>query len=117
MGGGKSSSSSSTASETTTTTGSATGVVGDVFQGETIAIHQELPDAAVDVFSQLIDLAGQSIGLAGAAGEKAINTASEAAKTAAQPDVALLQGYQKQVYYAIGAVAVVAVVIFLGRKK
>lgn len=110
MGGGKSSSSSATSSETNTSSATSTGVVGDVLQGQNITVNQELPDQAVDVFKQLVALNEKTIDLAAAAGNKAIETVTQTAQQAAQPDVTLIKDYQKQVVYAIiGAVVVYTV--------
>lgn len=116
MSGGKSSSSSNTTTENTTSSATSTGVVGDVLQGQYITVTEELPDAAVDVFKQLVDLVGQSIDVAAAAGEKAIDTTTGFAEKAAQPDLSAITGYQKQVYWIIGAIAVVGIA-FAMRKK
>ncbi|MDX1939669.1 MAG: hypothetical protein SFU99_03910 [Saprospiraceae bacterium] len=112
MGGGKSSSSSDSTNVTTTTTGSATGVVGDVFQGQTVNINQEFPDQIQDVFSQLINLTGQAVNIAAEAGQAALTSSQQSFQTAAQPDVTLVQNYQKQIYYAIAAVALVGAIAF-----
>ena len=117
MGGGKSSSSSESNTQTTTSTATATGVVGDLVQGQLITINEQLPDAAVDVFNQLVNLAGQALQQTSDVTEGAANLVSDAAKTAAQPDVALIQGYQKQVYYIVGAVALAVATIFIFRRK
>jgi hypothetical protein len=116
MGGGKSSSDSSSQTSTQTSTGTATGTVGDVVQGQQITINQDLPDAAVDVFKQLVALSGQAIEIAAVAGGKALDSNAALAQATKAPDVTLAQGYQKQVLYGIGAIAVVAVVVFLGKK-
>lgn len=114
--GGKSSSSSSSSNSTTTTTGSATGTVGDVFQGESITITENLPDNAVDVFRQLVELAGQAIDVGANAAGAALESNQQLAQAAKQPDLTIIEGYQKQVYYAIGAVALIAAYL-LFRKK
>lgn len=116
MGGKSSSSTATTTSNTTTnTSGSATGVVGDVLQGESITINENVPDNVIDIFKQLVALSENTINLAAEAGGKAIDTISSVTTTAAQPDVALVQGYQKQVYYAIGAIAIVGLIVLFKR--
>lgn len=116
--GGKSSSSSSNASTqtTTTTTGSATGTVGDVYQGQTVNITDQFPTEAVQVFKALTDLTGNAINVAAAAGEKALASNQELAKATKQPDISLVEGFQKQTKVAIIAAAVVAVALFVGKK-
>lgn len=118
MGGGKSSSSTNTTTtqETTTSSAAATGTVGDVLQGQYVTIQNELPDSVANVFGQLIKLAGQSIDTAAAAGGKAIDATNAYAEKAAQPDLTLVENYQKQVYYIIGAVAAIATAYFIFRK-
>lgn len=114
MSGGKSSSSSEQTSSQTTAT--ATGTAGDVFQGQTFTINNELPETVVNLFGKLIDLTSQTVEGAGAIGNKAIDTVTQTAQQAAQPDLELVKGYQKQVYYAIaGAVAIFAA-IYVFRK-
>lgn len=78
--GGKSSSSSSTetSTENVTSTASATGSAGDVVQGQTITINQDLPDEAVNVFKQLVDAQNNAIGLAEKAGALAATTLARA---------------------------------------
>lgn len=110
MAGGKSSSSSNSTSTTNTSSATSTGVVGNVLQGQDITVNQELPDQAVEVFKQLVDLNAKTLDIAAAAGNKAIDKVTDTAQQAAQPDVELIQGYQKQVIYAIiGAVATVVI--------
>lgn len=116
MGGGKSSSSSNTTTETTTTTAGATGTVGDVLQGQNITVTDNLPDGAIKVFEQIVDLAELAIDKAGIAGEKAIDTVQESLQQAAQPDVEILKGSQKQIMVAFGVAGLIAAV-FLFRKK
>lgn len=110
MGGGKSSSESNTSSTTNTSSATTTGNTGQVLQGQNINVNQELPDQAVEVFKQLIDLNTKTIDLAAAAGNKAIESVTTTSQQAAQPDVTLIKDYQKQVIYAIiGAVVVYTV--------
>lgn len=110
MCGGKSKSTSSTASAqtTTATTGTATGTVGSVYQGQTVNITDQFPAEAVAVFNKLIDLAGDSLNVAAGAGDAAIKATNTLATSVKQPDVAVVQGYQKQTMYAIAAAVVVA---------
>lgn len=114
--GGKSSSSADSTQTTTTSTATSTGTVGDVVQGQTININQEVPSEVVDIFSQLVDLAKGAGQLAGDFSQQALESNKELAQAAKQPDLTLIQGYQKQVYYAIGAVGLVALLIFWKRK-
>lgn len=119
MGGKSSSSSSSTStSSTTTTTGSATGTVGDVFQGETISYSDYFPQDVADAFDKLIGLSEKSIDAALSTGQKAFDVTAQFGEKAASPDLTVVQGYQKQVYYIIGALAVVGLgyAIFRGKK-
>lgn len=116
MTGGKSSSSSNQSSSTSTSTASATGTVGNVVQGQHITINDEFGDNVAHAYEQLLALAGQSIHIAADAGQAALEATNKLATETKQPDLALIQGYQKQVYYAIGAVAIVGV-LFLWRKK
>ena len=117
--GGKSSSSNSTASTqtSTTTTGSATGTVGSVYKGETVNITDQFPKEAVDVFQALINLSGQAIDVAAAAGEKAIDANAQITTVVKQPDVALAQGGQKNTQYGIIAAAIVGAGFLLTRGK
>lgn len=118
MGGGKSESSSQAnqTSITETASATATGTVGDVVQGTEVTIHNELPDSVVNVFEQLVALSGNAIDTAASAGQKALDATNYLAQTTKQPDVTLIQGYQKQVYYLIGAVGIVTLLV-LFRKK
>lgn len=116
--GGKSSSSNDTASNqtTTTTTGSATGTVGSVYQGQTVNVTDQLPQEAVTVFKDLINLTGNAIQIAAEAGGAALKSNADLTTVIKQPDVALAQGGQKNTQYAIIAAAVVGVALFMGRK-
>lgn len=128
-GGGKSSSSTSSSSSKVTTTSSATATanVAPVIQGQTITVNQDLPDAAVDVFKQLVALSGKAVDVAAGAGKTAIEalaanqkasleSTQNLAQATKQPDLTVVAGYQKQVYYAIGAVALVAVYLIVRKK-
>lgn len=114
MGGGKSSSSNQSTQETVSS--NANGVVGDVYQGKDITINQELPDAAVEVFKQLVSLTGQSLDLAEAAGTVALEKVGDRTQAATQPDLTLAQASMKNVPYIVGAVALVAVIYFWRKK-
>ena len=117
MGGGSSSSSSATETTTNTSTATASGVVsGDVLQGQNIQVTNELSDEAVEVFRQLVGFANNAINLAAEAGSLAISTTQESLQQAAQPDVELIQGFQKQVIVAAVVIGVVFTVIFFGKK-
>jgi cell wall-associated NlpC family hydrolase len=116
MNGGKSESSTASTQSTETTTGSATGTVGDVLQGQTINLNNELSDNALDAYKQLAAITQQSLSMANATGSKAADLIAAVTSTAAQPDVSLIAGYQKQIYWILGAVVVV-VALFKWSKK
>lgn len=117
MGGGKSSSSTSSSQETytqtTSTSSTATGIVGDLFQGQTISITENLPENAVEVFKSLVALSSGAIDIAAQAGGRALDTAEKAS----QPDLSALETVQetsnKQLrYIVIGAVIISAALLF-----
>lgn len=111
MTGGKSAQSSDTTSTTQTTSATATGTVGQVLQGQDIIINQNLPDGVIAVFKELTGLTGKAIDTAASAGQKALESTNSLAQATKQPDLTLIQGYQKQVYYAIGAAAIITLLI------
>lgn len=120
MGGGKSSSNSTTSSTTTTTTGTSTGNLGYVLQGEVINVDQNVSESVVDVFSQLVSLAGKAIDLSGRAGTLLTDGLKDAYITSKQPDVKLIENTQKsasktQIYVIAGVIIIGA--IFILRKK
>ena len=117
MGGGKSSSSADSTNQTTTSSASTTGNTGSVLQGQNITINDQLPQSAVDVFKSLVGFADDALSVAAQAGQKALDSTNSLATATKQPDVALAQGYQKQIYYVIfGAVAIVAVMTIFRKK-
>lgn len=116
--GGKSSSSSANESTqtTTTTTGSATGTVGDVYQGQTVNLTTQFPTEAVAVFDKLIALSGQAIQAAVDAGGKSLDVVSQFGTDVKAPDVAIAKTSSNTIGYTIAAVAVVgAALIFKGK--
>lgn len=117
MSGGKSSSSQAETNTQTTTTGNATGTVGDVFQGQTFTINDYLPDNVLALGNRLIDLASQTIDVAAGAGSKAIDSVTKVTEAAKTPDLSIVQGSQKQVYYLIGAGVAVVFAIFVFKGK
>jgi hypothetical protein len=119
MGGSSKSDSSSTSTqETTTTNASVTGAAGDVVQGQQVTINQELPDQAVDVFTQLVGLSTNALKLVEGTGKIAIDSITQTSQKAAQPDLSVIEGYQDQVKYAIIGIAVVFIAgsLFKGKK-
>lgn len=119
--GGKSSSSNKSSQETNSQ--SASGVVGDVVQGQSVTINQELPDNAVDVFKQLVGLVGQSLDLVEEAGgaalessQSAIEKVSDRTTQATQPDLSLSLASIKNMPIIAGLAAVVAGIYFWRKK-
>lgn len=119
--GGKSSSKNQSSQETNSQ--SASGVVGDVVQGQAVTINQELPDNAVDVFKQLVGLVGQSLDFARDAGEAALDSSQNAIEKvsdrttqATQPDLSLSLASIKNMPIIAGIVAAVAGIYFWRKK-
>ena len=75
--GGRSSSSNAQTQETTTLESDGV-IVGDLFQGKSVTVNQDFPDAVGEAFNQLVDLAGSAISLAGQAGGRALDNAESA---------------------------------------
>lgn len=117
MSGGKSSSSQSESNSQTTTTGTATGTVGDVYQGQTFTINNQLPDNVLALGGRLIDLTSQAIDIAAGTGQRAIDTITQVTEAVKTPDLSIVQGSQKQVYYLIGAGVAVVFAIFVFKGK
>ena len=123
MSGGKSKSEQKetntqvTNTTTTTTSGSAVGTVGDVFQGQTLTVNQYLPDNVLALGNRLIDLASQSAEIAAGAGAKAIESIKQVTEAAKTPDLSIVQGSQKQVYYLLAAGVAVVFAVFVFRSK
>lgn len=109
--GGKSKSSSSQSTSQTTTTQDASGVVGDVFQGQTINITDNLPDDVKDLFAGLTDLASKSIDAAIGAGNVAIEKFSEVKETSISPETSQLKSLTP-----VLIIAGLAVVVFAFRR-
>lgn len=86
MGGGSSKSSSTQASTQTTTSGSATGTVGSVYQGQTVNVTEQIPEALIDLFKGLIDLSTTAVNAGVEAGGAAISSLSDIKTTAISPD-------------------------------
>jgi hypothetical protein len=116
MSGGKSGSQSSTSSATTSTSSTATGVAGDVYQGGSLVINQDVPDAVTEVVKQLVGLSEKSINAAVSAGQAALDINARVTQTAAQPDVTLAQDRDKNMLYIVGIIAAAGVVIWGFRK-
>lgn len=49
-------------------------VVGDLLQGESISVSNQFPDSVAKAFGQLIELTGQTVDIAAAAGSRAISS-------------------------------------------
>jgi hypothetical protein len=86
--GGKTSSASTQQTSQTTTSSDASGIVGDVYQGQSITINDRIPDEVASLFSGLVDLTGKAIDSAIASGETAINSVSDVKTTQISPDTA-----------------------------
>lgn len=91
MSGGKNKSSSTQSTTQTTTAQDASGVVGDVFQGQTINITDNLPQELVDIFGGLIDLSKTSVNAAIDAGGAAIDSFSAVKETSISPETSQLK--------------------------
>lgn len=139
MGGGKSSSSTD-AGQTTNTlddsagvilgprtklgdgntfstgTGTATGTVGDVFQGQTITINDAFSDNVSDAFNELIDLSRRVIDVAAGAGQAALVTVAAAAQTASQPDLTTLQSGQDTIK-TVALAGIAGIVLYFIMRK
>jgi hypothetical protein len=111
MSGGKSSSSSTQQTSQSTTSQDASGVVGDVIQGQTINITDNLPEDVKALFGGLIDLASQSIDAAVGAGSAAIESVSNVKTTAISPDTS-----QLKTLTPVLIIAGIALVVFAFRK-
>lgn len=109
--GGSSKSSESSSQSTETVSPNATGTVGDVIQANgAITITDNMPEGAVDVFKQLVSLAGQSLDTARQAGGAALQYMNENSKATQQPDVSLVESSNKTMMYL--ALALVGVAIW-----
>lgn len=89
--GGKSKSSSTQSTSQTTTSQDASGVVGDVFQGQTINITDNLPEDVKALFGGLVELAGKSVDAAIGAGNVAIEQFSSVKETSISPETSQLK--------------------------
>ena len=86
----------------------------DVYQGQSVNSTEEFPDAAVEVFKQLIDLASNAQAGAKDLVEKAGKTVQDVASSAAQPDLTVVGNAQNMVIKiaAFAAVAFAASKVF-----
>lgn len=111
--GGSSKSSSSTASNQTTTQLSSDGVnTADYIVQSTgpVAITNQLPEEVQQIFGALIDLAGDSLNLAGQAGQVAIDKVTEKVQTTSNPEITSIQKLVP--VFMVGIVALAAVFIW-----
>lgn len=91
MSGGSNKSSSTQQTSQSTTAQDASGVVGDVFQGQTINITDNLPKELVDIFGGLIDLSKTSVNAAIDAGSLAVENFSTVKETSVSPETSQLK--------------------------
>lgn len=112
----KSSADTTNTQTTETTSGTATGTVGNVYQGESVNVTDQFPADVADAFKKLIDLSGQAVDVAAGAGQKALEATNALATTVKQPDVSVSQDYQKTTRTAMLAAAFVAAVLIINKK-
>lgn len=117
--GGSSKSSSDQQQETTQLTSDGV-IVGDLFQGKDVVVNQEFSSGVESVFGQLIDLAGNSVALAGSAGERALDSSataiglvSDRASFSENPELQTIDRLIPIV--AIGGIAISAYLFYKGR--
>jgi len=112
--GGKSS--SSTSSSQTSVQQSSEGVVtGTVLQGETINVQDEFPEGVQEAFQELIKLSGQSLNLAGDAGQVALDSINERADFDRSPELATVKTSVTPI--VLTAIAVGGLVFLMKGKK
>lgn len=113
MGGSKSSSSTDQAQTTLSADGIVSGSVINLSSKGNVNFTQEFPDTVADAFKQLIELSNKSIDTAIGATEYALETSTNAALQAAQPDLTTLkQSLKYTPYLVIGIIAIAGAVVW-----
>lgn len=91
----------------------AAGTVGDVYQGQEISVIDEYNDNVAETVNLLANIAAEQVEKSQRITENSLNKVIELTEKIKQPEVTLIEKYQKQVYFAIAGITVVLAIKFL----
>lgn len=108
-----SSKSSSSQQQSTTQQGIEGSIGSTILQGGSISYTEEFPQGVQDSFQDLIELAQGGLSFAAGAGQAAVDVVADTRFRSEQP---LLSTQEKLIPWAIGAAALVAVVLLIRKR-